>query len=345
MNKNYYVFVFIPTDNCVDKISLTIESVLKQTFNHNRLRIVAVDNCSNDGTYEKLLQYAQKNNKMMAVYRLPEKTKPARIWKKTAEIVEYISKIDYSTILLPGNILYPEYIERCTNLFHTMKNFEGDILISEADLIDKNGNKYYQEDIYTDSCIIKGEVDSQFLTTGIGHRIQPFYREFSISANTPLFLAAQLSDYNDWTRIFYSRKKEFIYINEKLACLQDKHYENPITDLMNRYELLKSLFYQQEQNDIIYEEQDFVQKEDRELSYENLSILALKYAITQIKEEKFDIANKCLLLSEIVYEDINKNPIYNDIENVINTKKNIECLVKYKKLYKSKKPPKYYYIF
>jgi glycosyltransferase involved in cell wall biosynthesis len=39
MNKDYYVFVFIPTYNCINKITPTIESVFNQTFDNKRLRI------------------------------------------------------------------------------------------------------------------------------------------------------------------------------------------------------------------------------------------------------------------------------------------------------------------
>lgn len=346
MNKDYYVFVFIPTYNCVDRIRTTIESVFNQTFDHERLRILAVDNCSNDGTYEELLKLTQKNKKMMSVYRLRKATKSTRVWKTAAKILQHIPNVDYSTILLPGNILYPECIKKCTSILRNMKFFDGNTLLCETDLIDDNGNKYSQQPIYNDNCILRGGHDeSEFLIKGIGHRIQPFYKGFSISSVTPLLVATQMIDYNDWFNKIWVTAGDYIYIKDRLACLNEVQLDNPVSDLMQRLVLLKRCYYQQEANEKNVVGNDLIDKENRELSYKCLSILALKYAIKEEKRNKFESANNCILFAEMIYENITKESMYNDVKNVVMGKLERDCLYSYQKLEDSITPPKGCFIF
>jgi len=180
MNKNYYVTVIIPTFNCVNEITSTIESVFNQTFNRERLKIVVIDNCSTDGTYEKVLEFVKENIEQISIFRLSEAMKWTRVHKKLSECLKY-SNISYSTVLMPGDILYPDCVEKCITLFTTMKNFEGNMLIFEVDLIDKSGNKKFQNPIFKENWILKEKThDYQFVTTGIGHKIQAFYRGLPI---------------------------------------------------------------------------------------------------------------------------------------------------------------------
>ena len=346
MSKEFYVFVYIPTRNCVDSIEATVESVVNQTFDSRRLRIVAVDNCSEDGTYEKLLELTLKYRDMMSVYRLNEPTKTERVWRKTGQILQYIPKVDYTTILLPGNILKPECVERCTTLFQTMKYFEGGTLLCEVDLIDENGEKHFQKPIYTDNFIIKGGInETEFLINGIGHRIQPFYRGFSISTLTPLHIVTQMVDYNDWFNKFTGRSGDCLYIKEKLAYIKDRRSDNVMSDLVHKMVLLKRNFYAVEANERNIVGEDVVSKNNMKHSYRGLAILSLKYAIKELKSESTIAANDCLMFSEILFPDIINSNMFIDINNVIQGKANISCLAPYEKQEDSIEPPKGCFVF
>jgi hypothetical protein len=243
---------------------------------------------------------------------------------------------------LPGNILYPEFIERCSNIFETVKYFNGNTLICEADLINRDGEKYYQQSIYTDNYIIKGGADEiQFLTTGIGHRIQTFYRGFSISTTFPLHAAIQGIDFNDWFNKFWRKGKggDCIYIKDKLACLEEMNADNLISDLMDRLVLLKRSFYGKETDEKNIVDKNSISNNSIELAYKCLSILALKYAIKELRKENLILANDCVLFAEMVYLDIVEDSMYIDINNVIQGKANIERLFKYEKQENSINPP------
>ena len=50
-------YILIIADNDMDKLKLTIDSLLRQTVDMDLLRILLVDNASKDGTYSHLIDY------------------------------------------------------------------------------------------------------------------------------------------------------------------------------------------------------------------------------------------------------------------------------------------------
>lgn len=66
MNKNKdKISIITPAYNCEEFLPMTIKSVLKQTYQN--WEMIIVDDCSTDGTYEKALEYAQKDNRIKVV--------------------------------------------------------------------------------------------------------------------------------------------------------------------------------------------------------------------------------------------------------------------------------------
>jgi glycosyltransferase involved in cell wall biosynthesis len=345
MSKEHYIVVVIPTFNCVNEIKLTIESVVNQTIESEMLKIVAIDNCSTDGTYETLLEFAKKNMKQISVFRLSKTMKWPRVYKKLAEQLRFKS-ISYSTLLLTCYIVYHVSIERFVTFFKTIDNFEGKVLISEVDLIDENGSKKFQKPIFTDNCVLKAKMhNSKFLTTGIEHKIQAFYRGLPVLLEHNLIQIVDLINYNDWFYKFFHNFGDSIYINESFACIKETQLNDPIYDLLNRLLILKKHMYRSSMNEQSFNDELYLDNDKYSLAYKCLANLALKYAIKEIKSNRCDIAYNCLLFSEMTCLDIVNSDIYVDINSVLLNKLEISCLEKYVKQVNSIKPPIDCFIF
>lgn len=340
MNKDYYIAIIIPTFNCVNEIAATIKCAINQKVDQGILKIIAIDNCSTDGTYEKLLELAKGNMEQISVFRLSETMKMTGVHKKLTELLKY-SNILYSTVLMPGDILYPNCVDECIKFFRIMKNFEGRMLIFEVDLIDKDGNKKSQNPIFEDNCILKEKIhDYQFLTTGIGHKIQAFYKGLPILLEHSLMRIVELINFNDWFYKFFYYFGDCIYINKSLACIKEMQLDDPIDDLLKRLLVLKRNLYISVNSGKIGEDNS-----KYSLAYKCLAILGLKYSINEINNNRMNVACDCLKFSELAFMDIVNYDIYIDINNVLLGKSDITCLEKYEKQEYSIKPPSGSFIF
>ena len=65
MPSNPLVSICIPAYNNEDYISETLDSLLAQTYSN--LEIIVVDDCSKDGTFSVLEQYAAKDNRFSII--------------------------------------------------------------------------------------------------------------------------------------------------------------------------------------------------------------------------------------------------------------------------------------
>ena len=80
MYKNNLVSVIIPTYNIQYFLDSTLESIVNQTYKN--LEIILIDDCSNDGTYLKIIKWADKDSRI--VYRQLEKNSGAAVSRNVA---------------------------------------------------------------------------------------------------------------------------------------------------------------------------------------------------------------------------------------------------------------------
>lgn len=80
MYKNNLVSVIIPTYNIQYFLDSTLESIVNQTYKN--LEIILIDDCSNDGTYQKIIKWADKDSRI--VYRQLEKNSGAAVSRNVA---------------------------------------------------------------------------------------------------------------------------------------------------------------------------------------------------------------------------------------------------------------------
>jgi len=130
MKKNELVSVIIPAYNCEKWIEASIESAIKQTYQH--LEIIVVNNGSLDGTDKVLEKF--KNNNQISIY------KTRRLGASGARNlgVSY-ARGNYIAFLDADDLWHPLKIEKQLNYF---KNNSGcKLLLTNVIVIDQNGKQ------------------------------------------------------------------------------------------------------------------------------------------------------------------------------------------------------------
>ena len=106
---NPLVSILIPVYNREDIVGETIESALAQTYSN--IEIVIVDNCSTDGTWTVLQDYAKKD-KRIRVFQNEENVGPVLNWKRCIDE----AKGEYAKILFSDDLISENFIEETVKL-------------------------------------------------------------------------------------------------------------------------------------------------------------------------------------------------------------------------------------
>lgn len=103
MDKQPLVSVIIPVYNAEKIISYTLDSVLNQTYKN--LEVIAIDDCSTDGSYDILLQY-QKKDKRVKVLKNDTNKKVAETRNVGISYAsgEFVAFVDSDDIWIPNKI-------------------------------------------------------------------------------------------------------------------------------------------------------------------------------------------------------------------------------------------------
>ncbi len=335
MKNIYNVVVLLLTDNCLKQIDTSIESIHSQTFEQKRLKIVAVDNGSTDGTYERLIKYARESE--LAVFRLRERFLPTRLLCHALSFLDYIN-YKYITILRPGDILYPDFIARCADIMEKYSDCERGILISETDIREESGKLKQQSPIFTNNCILRKKVHYPYLlTTGFEHKVQSFYCRGMIPLILPELPFAV--DHTAWFKMAnYLFANDCIYIRESLSAIRDTAYEDPVHELMLRlYQITRCEITSSHRPADMppgYTGKVPSAKQVRD----RLCRLALKYAAQAVNQGNNKIADKILLFIEMVEADILNNEEYNLVKQAIKNSDHLE-MEKFRPAWETVSPP------
>jgi glycosyltransferase involved in cell wall biosynthesis len=126
--------VCIPVFNCREHISQAVDSVLAQTYSD--FELIIVDNCSDDGTYELLSQYADPRIKLL---RNASNIGACGNWNRILR--EFSGR--YLKILCADDILYPDCLERQLAVLEAA-DAAVMMVTNGRDIIDEQGRKVFR---------------------------------------------------------------------------------------------------------------------------------------------------------------------------------------------------------
>lgn len=307
--KTYNIVVLLLTDNNAQTIDRSMQSVLNQSIFSERIKIIAVDNHSTDGTYERLLGYMKDND--ISVYRLDKRYLKTRQLLHANNLMRHTMH-GYMTILEPGDVLYPDYLERCTDLLDEPIYTDCRIIFSEVDFFDDEGKVTKQTPMFDEDRILrKKDTFIEVFSKGMGHKVQCFYR----AAVTPksLFELPHFVDFTDcFRKAFFLQFLRGMYRKDRMACICKTKYPDKVVDLVSRLYLITRLkVFRDTIND---ESVAFLKGLDSEDVARNLSRLALDYASESLAEGDAGTAERILLFAEMVYQDIVRTEIYSGLK-------------------------------
>ena len=126
------VSVIIPVYNVEEYLTECLDSIVNQSL--KELEIICIDDCSTDGSYNILLDYAKKDNRFKVLKTdINSGQAAARNLGIKKAIGEYISFID------PDDYVNLNYME---NLYNTAKKYNSDI-VNTLNIVVKSNNNYY----------------------------------------------------------------------------------------------------------------------------------------------------------------------------------------------------------
>ena len=238
------VSVIIPAYNHEKYIGDAINSVLNQTYKN--IELIVEDDCSTDNTVKEIKKI--KDKRLKTIFSKKN--------KGTVRTINHLLSMcngDYIAILGSDDIWYPEKIEK------QLKHFKKGIgaVFSIADIIDENGNKYTEDENFTDEIFIKDNMSK-------GKRLRLFYdkgnhlchpssiitREVleQIGLYNPVY--RQLHDFDYWTRLltqfnmFIVQEKLLAYrrFKDKNSNLSINKITNIIRHINESYNIIKVMF-------------------------------------------------------------------------------------------------------
>lgn len=341
MFKTYCIYTIIPVYNQVELIDDTMNSILAQTYPQKELRVLFVDNCSCDGSYEKILQYIKEYPQLVSVYRMSRPTKPARLLKRAVEYLRF-SPVHFSMFLNPGDVIYPSFMKKAIELLHFRDEIA--VVYTNVDIKKTAGEIQEQKAIFTDSCILDKEYDySLFFSAGTGAKVQAIYRGRPTTVAERLVDFEKRTDIHDWLSAAFPNTGKVGYLTESLGCIWESHNRDSLFELMTKAYSLKSQFYMTETT-ANYIEQSKKDVSDMKAAYRCLAQNALLYAVEEGKKGNLDLAEKCLIFSEMIDAGVVNEAAYQCLLKAIQGGATFEETLELIQT-ESVKPPRHSFIF
>lgn len=341
MFKTYCIYIIIPVYNQVGLIDNTMNSILAQTYPQKELRVLFVDNCSDDGSYEKVLQYIKEYPLLVSVYRMDKPTKPARLLKQALAYLRF-STVHFSMFLNPGDIIYPDFMKKAIELMH----FRGEVIAvyTNVDIKKVDGEVQKQRAVFTDSCIIDKEYDySLFFMTGTGAKIQTIYKRMPTTIVERLVDLEKRTDIHDWMSAAFPNSGKVGYLTESLGCICEAPKRDVMFELMTKAYSLKSQFYMTETS-ANYIEQNKKDVSDMRAAYRCLAKNGLLYAVEEGRKGNLDLVKNCLIFSEMTDLHVVEEAAYQRLQDALQGNCSFEEVEKLLKM-DSVKPPRHSFIF
>lgn len=341
MKNNMCLYLLMIADKNMEYMERTIESILAQTLDHSRLRVLIMDNASTDGTYQRLIGYEIKYPQLISVIREKQPTTRGRLFKRMIQHLRF-SDVEFSMLMEPGDIIYPDGLKKAAAALRVSGQCR--CAVFETDLWDGESVKK-QTSIYRDNCILNQLCSINNYTDGIGHKVQVLFRGLPIDLSMKLPYFSIAADQNEWfTQLFYPKAYR-MYVKEPLGCIAVRQTEDVVDDLVRKTFFLKRNFYAVETSVFSSFNAADVEKEELAAGYRLLAITALQSAVEKLECGDFKQAEDCLIYAEMMDLDITGELLYQEIKRVLDEGSGDVSRLREMLVQESLEPPRESFVF
>lgn len=312
MKDSSCTYILIIADNSIEKLDKTINSILKQTIEKELLRVLIIDNASQDGTYNKLIEYEIKYPELVSVIREKQPTTKGRLLKSLIRHLRF-AQVGSSLLLNPGDIIYPDFIKEARTLLQLKEDVK--CFIYEVDILEGN-TVINQNPIFKDNCILMKICKDAYYKYGIGHKVQVFYRGRPISLDTKLPYYEVIAKDHNWLAASFYRENDNAYLRKTAGCVCEEAIDAK-QELIEWAFFIKRILYAVETQ--VFSTRDAVDMDKEEIAaaYNCLAVMALQYALKGLKRGVLEEAEDALTFAEMMKVDIVEHKSYKKLQEVV----------------------------
>lgn len=306
MDLDVRVMIILPVYNAVDVIEDTLKSIEMQTYNKEKIYTYVIDFGSTDGTYEKLLSYPSYH---LGVHQLRhkriERTMPADA-KRIVALQGSGGTYAYDLLLEPGDILYPECIEKNLMLLYRNQIYNPAHVWCEIDMMDDKGMKKSPTPLFDRACMLKAKEDAwEYIKQGcvhemfaFGHNIAMGYKRFHGYANEGRFWSKGLLNGSEYNAV---------YNPEVLICRRQKKFKDELEEILLRWERLVLFSREFEAKYKKEWDQDIIRMAEKGIAY---------YALWRCCKRNGSISEEeimqCYDMAAVIYPEIQEDVLYQE---------------------------------
>ncbi len=305
--------IFIPTYNDVELIDNTMQSIRNQNYDKDDIYIVIADFGSTDGTYEKLLQYDSFH---LGIYKLNMDFTPYRMISEAAQIAgagytfpggEY----SYRMSLMPGDIIYPDYLQKMTQAMYQYREYNISVAMCEVDIRTENGTIIHKPSLYETERVIDGKKEyMEYVSKGYQHNILCFGGSFAIGSHRTY---GEINERIWWNKSrIINFERNAIYMPERLGCIRERYYDDELKEILLRWE---SMILFRRSYEAKFKQK--LQEGDLETPEKNLSYYAIWRSFLMAGKGNKSQAETCFLVASVIFPDIKLTQIYSWMEKLV----------------------------
>lgn len=301
------VSILIPVFNAVKELDVTLQSIYSQSYDSKKIYITTVDFGSTDGSYEKLLAYPFYH---LAVYQYNGDFTKETMIAQASKFLKYtcLNEETYSMVLIPGDIIYPNYLNKVTKAildYRKLNPYCSGIVVNEVDIKLENGEVINRKPLNKKNCIIEiSETEKEYSQKEYKQNVFCFNSELSERKNR------RFGAQNEgiwWNKLlFFNNYKNIIYLQERLACIRERFYEDELKEILVRWEAV-----------IHFSRINEKKKSVQESMEKDIAMYALwrSFLLKQKKQDKQ--ARECFLISSVICSKIKENELYSKLQSYI----------------------------
>lgn len=306
--------IVIPVCDDGDKLQNTMDSIIALNYSKENIYVLLIDFSSSDDCYKQMISY---DNYHLGIYRKKYQKNRRQMIAEAARIFKYEKpggKYTYYMVLYSGEILYPDSLQKATDLLKNNMQYSPSMLICECDNADK------QSPVFDRNILIDGSKElGLFYERGYDHNIICLVKDLK----TDRYRASgEENECRWWSKCARMADNTYsLYMKDSIGCVNEVVYEDELEEILLRWE------------SIIVQQRFQLAKDKKNIFDNGLSSKALyslaQYAVWRAYKQYLQYgstsrARECFLISKVISNEIVNSAEYKKINELFNNDKGKE---------------------